>query len=488
MAMFDNIPGLLDLLRNSAMGQNLNAGIGADVAQYPGMPQQPQRYPTMPALDPKEFNEIDAAAPAAPRAVAGSGNATLPANAAPTSGRMPAAPFSLAGPSAPAPVAQSQDTSPGIGDRLLNGFKGFVGNMHNGIGGALAGGVGALVTGERTDPGGIEAQKLAQTNNATARALLAKGVDPTAIAAAVGNPEIMKQLVTQHFGPQNVTNLANGYVWDARQGKAVKAYEPEDKTPAGFRKTDEGGMEYIPNGPADPKYIAASKVAGETSNATSAIAQREQAIVARGGDPKEPRNQQFILTGKFPREDAQPQTATDKRAILEADEGVLNNTTVVSALKEAKKLSPQAHTGYFAGTRATLGNNLPDALVPDFLASPESSAATANYENLVLGQALGQLKSTFGAAPTEGERKILLELQASADKPDHVRQEILNRAIAIAENHLKFNQQKADDLRGGTYFKSQRGSSNPSNPSAGGPQLQPGQSTGMGDVVIKRIN
>jgi len=98
---------------------------------------------------------------------------------------------------------------------------------------------------------------------------------------------------------------------------------------------------------------------------------------------------------------------------------------------------------------------LPDWMVPDAVANPKAAGATANYENLVLGQALGQLKSTFGAAPTEGERKILLELQASVDKPDNVRQEILGRARQLAENRLRFNEQRANELRGGTFYKPQ---------------------------------
>lgn len=184
------------------------------------------------------------------------------------------------------------------------------------------------------------------------------------------------------------------------------------------------------------------------------IEARRKAAVEQGLDPNESSTKSYILTGKMPREDQLPLTATDKKAILEADEGVLSAQMAIKALTEAKSLSPQANTGYFASGRATLGNNLPDLLVPDRVSSPESSEATANYENLVLGQALSQLKSIFGAAPTEGERKILLDLQASVGKPDKVRQSILDRAIVAAEKRLGFNQQRAEELRGGTFYKS----------------------------------
>ncbi len=146
-------------------------------------------------------------------------------------------------------------------------------------------------------------------------------------------------------------------------------------------------------------------------------------------------------------------TATDKKAILEGDEAVLTNRAVIDALTAGR--SPQQADKFRLGCelRATLGNNLPDIMVPDALSSPKSSEATANFENLVLGQALGQLKSIFGAAPTEGERKILVELQASVNKPPAVRAEILARAKVLANARLQFNEQRAAQLRGGTYYK-----------------------------------
>lgn len=211
--------------------------------------------------------------------------------------------------------------------------------------------------------------------------------------------------------------------------------------------------------PGSPEFKAFVLTGALPSGNTTVQAQTEQrraAAASLGLTPENPAYNSYVLTGKMPREDQAPLTATDKKAILEADEAVQTNRAGITALDEAMRISPQAHTGIGASFRAKAGNMLPDAMIPDRIASKESSAATANYENLVLGQALGQLKATFGAAPTEGERKILLELQASADKPDNVRQDILRRAKTLAENRLKFNQERADQLRGGSYYKPQQ--------------------------------
>lgn len=191
-----------------------------------------------------------------------------------------------------------------------------------------------------------------------------------------------------------------------------------------------------------------------------------------GLDPNSDAGRAYILTGKLPREDQQALTATDKKAILEADEMVSANRAAITALGEAGKLSPKANQGWFAGTRAAIGNNLPDVLVPDFISSPESSEATANLDNAVVGQALAQLKTIFGGNPTEGERKILLDLQGSAAQPHAVRMEIFRRAREAAEKRLQFNEERASGLRGGQYYKPE-----------GAPQLQPQerQSIDLGD-------
>jgi hypothetical protein len=183
------------------------------------------------------------------------------------------------------------------------------------------------------------------------------------------------------------------------------------------------------------------------------VDQRKDAAARAGVTPTDPRYQSYVLTGKTPREDAQPLSATDKKAILEADEGVLAGETAIRALNEAKALSKQAMSGPTAGARAAVGNNLPDWAVPDFIASPGAAEATTNLENTVTAQALAQMKSIFGAAPTEGERKILLDIQGSINQPDNVRQKIYDRAIKAAEARLTFNKQRAGELRGGDYYK-----------------------------------
>jgi hypothetical protein len=236
--------------------------------------------------------------------------------------------------------------------------------------------------------------------------------------------------------------------WDGQKFNPLgTAQKPNDPT-AIQRDLQAAGLQ-----PGTEEYQRAILENYRKNGGQDDYANREAQALKLGMKPDDPRYQSFILTGKLPREDQQNLTAVDKKAILEADEMVAVNEGAITALKQAKAVSSQANAGWLSGSRATIGSNLPDALVPDWLSSPESSAATQDFDNAIVGQALTQLKAIFGGAPTEGERKILLDLQGSSNLQPEVRQKIIDRAIQMAERRLEFNRQRANDMRGGTYYK-----------------------------------
>jgi hypothetical protein len=173
------------------------------------------------------------------------------------------------------------------------------------------------------------------------------------------------------------------------------------------------------------------------------IRTREMEANRLGLKPDSPGYQSYVLTGKMPREDAQPLTATDKKAIMEAEEGAVAAQGAVESLMRAKDLNKKAYSGPLAGTRGyitSLGGN-------------EGGAATVELDNELKSNALGQLKAIFGGAPTEGERQILMEIQGSSSLPPDVREKIYNKAIFLANRRLEINKQRAQELRGGDYYK-----------------------------------
>lgn len=135
-----------------------------------------------------------------------------------------------------------------------------------------------------------------------------------------------------------------------------------------------------------------------------------------------------------------------QKEVFEADENAQAAIGVMDTLRQAKQLNNQAYSGYGALIRAKTSSNLPGQTDP-------KADATIQLDNLIREQALSSLKLTFGGSPTEGERAMLLELQASTEKTPEQRAKIIDKAISMADRKLRFNQQKAESLRGGTYFK-----------------------------------
>jgi hypothetical protein len=194
------------------------------------------------------------------------------------------------------------------------------------------------------------------------------------------------------------------------------------------------------------------------------IQERQMGAEAMGLTPEDPAYQAYVLTGKMPREDQAPLTATDKKAILEADDAVLANTAVIEQLNSVitpdasgKSLNDKAGSGAFAGFQSFAARNDPVDWISGGnvkMFDDTTGQATTELQNIVLGQALSSLKSIFGAAPTEGERKILVDLQASIDKTPAERKAIIERAIRMAKARLKFNEDRAASLRRRSYYKS----------------------------------
>lgn len=170
--------------------------------------------------------------------------------------------------------------------------------------------------------------------------------------------------------------------------------------------------------------------------------QREALATQYGIDPKSAEGQRFILTGTLPASD-KGVTAGDREAIREADDAVNSGEATLSLLDRAMELSGKAYEGTGAGARALVTSQF----------GSEAGMATREFDNIITEQALGQLKAIFGGAPTEGERAILLEVQGSSSQPQAVRDAILRRARKAVERRVNYNRDRANELRGGTYYR-----------------------------------
>lgn len=139
-----------------------------------------------------------------------------------------------------------------------------------------------------------------------------------------------------------------------------------------------------------------------------------------------------------------PMSVTLQKELIESDDAVATNKSVKATLEAALSLNDKAYSGVGAKTRAVIRSNVPG--------DSEAANATIDLDNMMTGQALESLKAVFGGMPTEGERKILLDMQASADKTPAQRKSIIERAIAAADRRATMAQAKAKAIREGTYL------------------------------------
>lgn len=297
--------------------------------------------------------------------------------------------------------------------------------------------------------------------------------------ADFSNPQSLQAIATQVYGidPSTGMTLANLGIQQANtqkndawrreeseraQRNADRSYGLQAQAAAQAKANADREWNYDPieeraqqaqaygldrNSPEGRAFILNSKLPESNTTIQNQVEQRKAAAASLGLTPEHPAYNSFVLTNKMPREDQAPLTATDKKAILEADEGVMTAKSAIDALSKAKELSPKALGFKGAGNVASLGA----------LLGNQASVDTVELDNTVTSNALTQLKSIFGGNPTEGERKIMLDIQGSSSLPDTVRQKIYDRAIGLAQNRLKFNEQRAAEMRGGQFYKPQGG-------------------------------
>lgn len=142
-----------------------------------------------------------------------------------------------------------------------------------------------------------------------------------------------------------------------------------------------------------------------------------------------------------------PLNSTEQKELFEQEDVISIGEGVISNLERALQLSDAAYFGPTAVERAKAASLLPGG--------SEEANATLELDNILGENALSSLKMIFGGAPTEGERKILLDLQASAEKPPSVRKAIINRAIQAAQRKIRNAQKRAEGLRTGDIYQPQ---------------------------------
>lgn len=138
-----------------------------------------------------------------------------------------------------------------------------------------------------------------------------------------------------------------------------------------------------------------------------------------------------------------PISAAEQGRIVDTEGLIESGIGAVKTIDDAINLNNQAYEGSLSGWRKSLGQL--------FSSDDPRYVATEQFDNLATGGALASLRTIFGGNPTEGERKILLEMQAVSSKPRAVREGILRRARDAAALRIRNETQRLQRLKGGEY-------------------------------------
>jgi hypothetical protein len=306
-----------------------------------------------------------------------------------------------------------------------------VGHWTQALARVLQGGVGGMYQSQAK-------QGEQQGTQAMAQALSGGQMNPAAMVANPWTRQFGMELAKSQFAqntPQAQAELQGMQLQNQMRQRQLA--QPVDD---GSKVLESGGQIF-----RVPRQGDATVIGGmdPIAQAQKQAAARRVQVEAAGIDPTSPAGKAYIASGKMPREDQQPLTATDKKAILEADEAVSRGQGVLENLDKAIELSKKAYTGPTAGVRGYISS----------LAGSEGGKATEELTNVITSNSLAELKSIFGGNPTEGERKILLDIQGSVNKAPDVREKIFARAKQMAQRRLDLARKQAEEIRGGDYYK-----------------------------------
>lgn len=328
-----------------------------------------------------------------------------------------------------------------------------VGHWTQALARALQAGSGAAWMGQAA-----QGQRQGQSEaNAVLAQALQGGTDPRALAAqALANPwtQGMGQQMVQGILQQQTRQADPMYQQQLSQARAAQ-------------------------GRADALFpLQRQQLESQLAQAKSMTPEGRAAVAPQYGlQPGTPEHRQFVLMGTLPSAKepkinvippgasvavtdprsgrtqitaagAPQQDATTKKEIAEADDFIQQTQSAVASLQKALQLNRQAYAGAGAQTSAWLTNNTVGNIV-----DRPGALATDELSNVITNQALASLRATFGGNPTEGERKILLDVAGSVSQPREVRRRIYESALQAAQKRLRFNEEKARRLRAGTYYQ-----------------------------------
>lgn len=156
------------------------------------------------------------------------------------------------------------------------------------------------------------------------------------------------------------------------------------------------------------------------------------------------------VTGEIVMQPQRPKlSSTAEKELFDTVDIVNQGQGAASDLERARKLASNIESPIYSGFGSDIITSLNRVPVIGGMIDDDRATNTTEYNNLITGQALSSMKSIFGGNPTEGERAILLQMQAMSNKTPQEQAAILENAQRAVDRRNQFNQSKAQAIQSG---------------------------------------
>lgn len=177
--------------------------------------------------------------------------------------------------------------------------------------------------------------------------------------------------------------------------------------------------------------------------------QAVQTLRATGVDPRTPEGQKLL----FPRTD-RPISATDKKAVFEAEDEKPAVQGTLETLDRALDLNKSAFSWYGAGALGSIGSKMPGA---GYFIDQDRAKATLEWQKMMSPEALQNMANTLKGATTDFELRKFTEMLADPETPPEIRERVIGRLKTLAQRKMDIIDRRVKDLRSGTYFNPEGG-------------------------------
>jgi hypothetical protein len=213
----------------------------------------------------------------------------------------------------------------------------------------------------------------------------------------------------------------------------VKSGEPQST--AGKQARDEGLKPGTPEFQERVKAIAASNLEAQTAKIESLLAGISTA-------------QANLLLNQtkfdYAKEKDTKLTPAEVKMKSDTEELLGNANQALKDIQQAYKLNPNTFDSSLMdkGTRLLLENTS---------SNDPKVVATRTMENLLSKEAVGKLRASFGANPTEGERGILLQLEGINSKSREERAAIMRNTYEALKASVSRQNKRLNEINAGMY-------------------------------------